>query len=61
MAELVKLADEAGPDAKVTFAGDENHLFFEVAHRLLITRKLTGNFPDYTRSPSLRIDRACSR
>lgn len=49
MAELVKLADEAGPDSKVTFAGDDNHLFFEVAHRLLITRKLTGNFPDYER------------
>ena len=49
MAELVKLADEAGPDGKVIFAGDENHLFFQVGHRLLITRKLTGNFPDYER------------
>ncbi|PWU05690.1 MAG: DNA polymerase III subunit beta [Terriglobia bacterium] len=49
MAELIKLADEAAPDAKVAFAGDENHLFFEVGHRLLITRKLTGNFPDYER------------
>jgi DNA polymerase-3 subunit beta len=49
MAELIKLADEAGPDAKAIFAGDENHLFFQVGHRLLITRKLTGNFPDYER------------
>jgi hypothetical protein len=31
------------------FAGDDNHLFFQVGHRLLITRKLTGNFPDYER------------
>jgi DNA polymerase-3 subunit beta len=49
MAELIKLADDATPDAKAVFAGDENHLFFEVGHRRLITRKLTGNFPDYER------------
>ena len=49
MAELIKLSDETTPDAKAVFAGDENHLFFEVGHRLLITRKLTGNFPDYER------------
>ena len=49
MAELIKLADEGAPDAKAIFAGDENHLFFQVGHRLLITRKLTGNFPDYER------------
>ena len=49
MAEIVKLADEAGSDAKVKFGGDDNHLFFEFGPRLLITRKLTGNFPDYER------------
>jgi DNA polymerase-3 subunit beta len=49
LVELIKLADEAGPDAKAIFAGDDNHLFFQVGHRLLITRKLTGNFPDYER------------
>jgi DNA polymerase-3 subunit beta len=49
MTELIKLSDEAGPDAKAIFAGDDNHLFFQVGHRLLITRKLTGNFPDYER------------
>jgi DNA polymerase-3 subunit beta len=49
MAELVKLADQAGDDAKAIFAGDENHLFFQIGNRLLITRKLTGNFPDYER------------
>ena len=31
------------------FAGDDNHLFFQLGDRLLITRKLTGNFPDYER------------
>lgn len=49
MMELTKLADEAGPDAKAVFAGDDNHLFFRVGDRLLMTRKLTGNFPDYER------------
>ncbi|MBZ5591110.1 MAG: DNA polymerase III subunit beta [Acidobacteriia bacterium] len=49
MGEIVKLAEESGPDSKVVFAGDENHLFFRFGERLLITRKLTGNFPDYER------------
>lgn len=49
MGELVKLADDAGPDGKAIFAGDDNHLFFQIGHRMLITRKLTGNFPDYER------------
>src|ERR1700683_2732044 len=49
MAELTKLADESGPDGKAIFSGDDNHLFFQVGHRLLMTRKLTGNFPDYER------------
>jgi DNA polymerase III subunit beta len=49
MAELVKLADDAGADGKAIFSGDDNHLFFQVGHRLLMTRKLTGNFPDYER------------
>ncbi|HEY7387440.1 MAG TPA: DNA polymerase III subunit beta [Bryobacteraceae bacterium] len=49
MVELSKLADDTAPEAKAIFAGDDNHLFFEVGHRLLITRRLTGNFPDYER------------
>ena len=49
MTELVKLADDAGAEGKALFSGDDNHLFFQVGHRLLMTRKLTGNFPDYER------------
>jgi DNA polymerase III subunit beta len=49
MVELSKLADDTAPEAKAIFAGDDNHLFFQVGHRLLITRRLTGNFPDYER------------
>ncbi len=47
MGEITKLSDN--PDVKVRFGGDDNHLFFEFGPRLLITRKLTGNFPDYER------------
>jgi DNA polymerase III subunit beta len=49
MAELVKLGDDSADGAKASIAADDNHLFFQVGHRLLITRKLTGNFPDYER------------
>jgi DNA polymerase-3 subunit beta len=49
MQEIVKLSSDAGEDAVLRFSGDENHLFFEIGERLLISRKLTGNFPDYER------------
>ena len=50
MNELLKLTGEAPDrDAGVEFAADDNHLFFRLGHRLLISRKLTGNFPDYER------------
>jgi DNA polymerase-3 subunit beta len=49
MGEIVKLSDEAPLEAKVSFSGDDNHLFFRFGSRLLITRKLSGNFPDYER------------
>ncbi len=49
MTELAKLASDADPAAVVRFSGDENHLFFELGDRLLLSRKLTGNFPDFER------------
>jgi DNA polymerase-3 subunit beta len=49
MQELQKLAGEADPAAIVRFSGDDNHLFFQLGERLLLSRKLTGNFPDYER------------
>ncbi len=43
--ELVKISrDEKGD---VAFGEDQNHIYFETGGRLLITRKLTGNFPNY--------------
>jgi len=47
MDEVEKLSSAAGSDAQFDFAKDESHLFFQVGHRLLISRILTGQFPNY--------------
>ena len=47
MDEVEKLASTAGSDAQIDFAKDESHLFFQIGHRLLISRILTGQFPNY--------------
>jgi DNA polymerase-3 subunit beta len=49
MAEILKLGTDVGDGATIHFAGDENHLFFELGDRMLLSRKLTGNFPDFER------------
>jgi DNA polymerase-3 subunit beta len=49
MSEILKLDGEEGTETKVKFSGDENHLFFQFEDRLLLSRKLTGNFPDFER------------
>lgn len=49
MGEIMKLAEGVEENARAVMAADENHLFFRIGERLLITRKLTGNFPDYER------------
>lgn len=49
MGEILKLANDAGEDGRFRFSGDDNHLFFQLGDRLLLSRKLTGNFPDYER------------
>jgi DNA polymerase-3 subunit beta len=43
--ELVKLS-RAGDD-EISFGEDPNHIFFAGEGRLLITRKLSGQFPNY--------------
>lgn len=43
LSELVRLGDSA------FFCQDDNHAFFAVGQRTIITRKLTGSFPDYER------------
>ena len=46
MTEVQRLAAESGDDS-VEFAQDESHLFFQFGGRLLTSRKLTGQFPNY--------------
>ena len=43
--ELTKIARDS--TGEVSFGEDENHIYFEVSGRLLITRKLSGSFPNY--------------
>lgn len=45
LTELVKIARDA--DGEVSFGEDPHHIYFEVGGRLLITRKLSGTFPNY--------------
>jgi DNA polymerase-3 subunit beta len=45
LAELTKLT--AGYDGEISMGMDGNHIFFEVGPRLLISRMLYGQFPNY--------------
>lgn len=45
LAELTKLT--AGYDGEISLGMDGNHIFFEVGPRLLISRMLYGQFPNY--------------
>lgn len=45
LTELVRVAKGAGGDIK--FGEDTNHIYFEIGGHLLITRKLSGTFPNY--------------
>jgi len=47
MDEVEKLSSVAGSEAQMDFSKDESHLFFQAGHRLLISRILTGQFPNY--------------
>ncbi len=45
LTELVKISRDA--DGEIQFGEDQNHIYFQTGGRLLITRKLSGNFPNY--------------
>jgi len=47
MMEVQRLAAEVGEDAQVDFARDDSNLYFQFGRRLLSSRLLTGNFPNY--------------
>jgi DNA polymerase-3 subunit beta len=48
MSEIQKLASDDSTKS-VQFSGNDNHLFFQIDKRTLLSRRLTGNFPDYER------------
>ncbi|MGH9452379.1 MAG: DNA polymerase III subunit beta [Terriglobia bacterium] len=47
MEKLPRLLAQAADDGIVEFTKDDNHLFFSLGERMLISRILTGQFPNY--------------
>ena len=47
MSELVRMISESSETDRIGFTRDDNHLFFDLGKRLLISRMLTGQFPNY--------------
>src|SRR5262247_262402 len=47
MSELVRMISESADTEKIGFSRDDNHLFFDMGKRLLTSRMLTGQFPNY--------------
>ena len=45
LAELTKLT--TGYEGEINLGSDENHIYFEVGPHLLISRRLSGQFPNY--------------
>jgi DNA polymerase III subunit beta len=45
--EITRLVADAAEDSEFEFAQDESHLFFRIGSRLLVSRKLTGQFPNF--------------
>jgi len=45
LGELSKLT--AGAEGDLQFGKDDNHLFFKLGHRVLASRMLSGQFPNY--------------
>lgn len=47
MGELVRMIAESSEVDRIGFSRDDNHLFFDLGKRLLVSRMLTGQFPNY--------------
>ena len=47
MTELSRLLGDVEEGAAIEFTKDDNHLFFQIGTRLLISRMLSGQFPNY--------------
>jgi DNA polymerase-3 subunit beta len=58
LAELTKLT--ADFDGDINLGADENHVYFEIGSRLLISRMLSGQFPNYEMVMPKNNDRSAS-
>jgi DNA polymerase III subunit beta len=58
LAELTKLSSDF--DGDISLGADENHVYFQVGPRLLISRLLTGQFPNYEMVMPKNSDRSAS-
>ena len=47
MSELLRMLSENEEGGMINFSRDDNHLFFDLGHRLLVSRVLTGQFPNW--------------
>jgi DNA polymerase III subunit beta len=47
LTEIQRLAGASEDNGEIEFARDDSHLFFKIGTRLLISRILTGQFPNY--------------
>src|SRR5439155_5404413 len=47
MSELVRMISESTDSDQIGFSRDDTHLFFDLGRRLLMSRMLTGQFPNY--------------
>jgi DNA polymerase-3 subunit beta len=47
MSELARMVSETADAETIGFSRDDNHLFFDMGKRLLMSRMLTGQFPNY--------------
>src|SRR5206468_4207824 len=47
MGELVRMIAESADADRIGFSRDDNHLFFDMGKSLLMSRMLTGQFPNY--------------
>ena len=58
LAELTKLTSDF--DGDINFGSDENHVYFQIGSRLLISRMLSGQFPNYEMVMPKNNDRAAT-
>jgi DNA polymerase-3 subunit beta len=47
MSELSRMLTEGSGEGDIVFSRDENHLFFDFGERLLVSRVLSGQFPNW--------------